>query len=75
MLDHDDYMPSFVLMTEARRHDVKAARTINLPPGSIVAMDRAFRNGPVIVKLQSDYCRCRALPSCPWSTQGVADIM
>jgi len=50
MLDHDDYMPSFVLMTEARRHDVKAARTINLPPGSIVAMDRAYNDFRLFAK-------------------------
>jgi hypothetical protein len=50
MLDHDDYMPSFVIMTEARRHDVKAARTINLPPGSIVAMDRAYNDFHLFAK-------------------------
>ena len=50
MLDHDDYMPSFVLITEARRHDVKATRTINLPPGSIVAMDRAYNDFRLFAK-------------------------
>jgi len=44
MLDHADYMPSFVLITEARRHDVTAARKIRLTPGSIVAMDRAYND-------------------------------
>ena len=41
LLDHDDYMPSYVLLTEARRHDRVGARLLNLNPGSIVAMDRA----------------------------------
>lgn len=50
MLDHDDYMPSFVLITEARRHDVKAARTIQLTPGSIVAMDRAYNDYRLFAK-------------------------
>lgn len=44
MLDHADYMPSFVLITEAKRHDVTAARKIRLTAGSIVAMDRAYND-------------------------------
>ncbi len=44
MLDHADYMPSFVLITEARRHDVTAARKIRLVAGSIVAMDRVYND-------------------------------
>jgi hypothetical protein len=44
MLDHADYMPSFVLITEARRHDVATARKIPLASGSIVAMDRAYND-------------------------------
>jgi hypothetical protein len=44
LLDHDDYMPSYVLLTEARRHDRKAAGVLSLNPGSIVAMDRAYND-------------------------------
>lgn len=44
LLDHDDYMPSFVRITEARHHDRKAARFLNLTPGSIVAFDRAYND-------------------------------
>ncbi|MBL6974910.1 MAG: IS4 family transposase [Deltaproteobacteria bacterium] len=44
LLDHDDYMPSWVLLTEARKHDINAARLLNLNPGSIVAMDRAYND-------------------------------
>ncbi|MDP6018856.1 MAG: IS4 family transposase, partial [Candidatus Latescibacteria bacterium] len=44
LLDHDDYMPSYVLLTEARRHDRTGARLVNLNPGSIVAMDRAYND-------------------------------
>jgi len=44
LLDHDDYMPSYVLLTEARRHDRRAARLFSLNPGSIVAMDRAYND-------------------------------
>jgi len=44
LLDHDDYMPSYVLLTEARRHDRKAAGLLRLNEGSIVAMDRAYND-------------------------------
>jgi hypothetical protein len=40
--DHDDYLPAYVLLTEARRSDVKLADSFALNPGSIVAMDRGY---------------------------------
>jgi hypothetical protein len=42
LLDHDDYMPSYVLITDAKQHDVKAARLLELKPGSIITMDRGY---------------------------------
>ena len=54
MLDHADYMPSFVLITEARRHDVTAARKIRLTPGSIVAMDRAYNDYSLFAQWTED---------------------
>lgn len=42
LLDHDDYLPRYVLITEARRSDVKMAEAFPLNPGSIVAMDRGY---------------------------------
>ena len=42
LLDHDDYMPSYVLITEARRSDVKMADGFPINPGSIVTMDRGY---------------------------------
>jgi hypothetical protein len=39
LLDHDDYMPSCVLITEARRSEVKRADSFPLNPGSILAID------------------------------------
>ncbi len=44
LLDHDDYMPSFALITEAKRHDRTVARRFRLKPGSIVAFDRAYND-------------------------------
>jgi Transposase DDE domain/Domain of unknown function (DUF4372) len=42
LLDHDDYMPAYVLLTEAKRSDVKLADCFQLNPGSIVAIDRGY---------------------------------
>ena len=44
LLDHDDYLPCYVLLTEARRSDVKMADAFPLNPGSIVAMDRGYND-------------------------------
>jgi len=44
LLDHDDYMPSFIRITEAKRHDRTVARLLNLTVGSIVAFDRAYND-------------------------------
>lgn len=44
LLDHDDYMPSFALITTAKRHDRTLARKFDLKPGSIVAFDRAYND-------------------------------
>jgi hypothetical protein len=42
LLDHDDYLPAYVLLTEAKRSDVKLADSFRLNPGSIVALDRGY---------------------------------
>jgi Domain of unknown function (DUF4372)/Transposase DDE domain len=42
LLDHDDYLPSYVLITEARCSDVKMADSFPINPGSIVTMDRGY---------------------------------
>jgi hypothetical protein len=44
LLDHDDYLPRYVLVTEARRSDVKMTDAFPLNPGSIVAMDRGYND-------------------------------
>ena len=46
LLNHQDYMPDFVHITEARMHDRKGAHLLKLAPGSIVAIDRGY----------NDYC-------------------
>ena len=44
LLDHDDYMPSYVLISEAKLHDSKLLARLRLNPGSIIAMDRAYND-------------------------------
>ena len=44
LLDHDGYLPTFALITEGKRHDVKVAKHLSLAPGSIVAMDRGYND-------------------------------
>ena len=36
LLDHDDSVPSFVRITEAKVHDNRAAEDVQLKPGSKV---------------------------------------
>ncbi|HET9131584.1 MAG TPA: IS4 family transposase [Terriglobia bacterium] len=42
LLDHDDFMPRFVLITTAKASDVRMARSIPIPSQSIVVADRAY---------------------------------
>jgi len=42
LLDHDGYLPVFACLTEGRQHEMKLARGLCLPRGSVVAMDRAY---------------------------------
>lgn len=44
LLDHDDYMPRFVQITEAKVADVRIAQSMKLPKGSLVAMDRGYND-------------------------------
>ena len=59
LLDHDDYLPSYVLVTVAKKSDVRVAQSLDLNhlnPGSIVAMDRGYNDYELFGK---------------WSDQGV----
>ncbi len=42
LLDHDGYLPIFAHITDGKTHELKVARTMHFPPGSIVAMDRGY---------------------------------
>lgn len=44
LLDHDGYLPVFANITEGKTADVKFAQSLDLPKGSIVAMDRGYND-------------------------------
>ena len=41
-VDHDGYLPTLVTVTEGKVADLTEARTLALPPGSIVVFDRGY---------------------------------
>ena len=42
VLDHDGLIPAFIDITDGKTHEVNIGRTINLPKGSILALDRGY---------------------------------
>jgi hypothetical protein len=44
LLDHEGYLPTFALVTRGKTHDVKAAYGLQLPPDSIVVLDRGYND-------------------------------
>jgi hypothetical protein len=53
LLDHDGYLPVFADITTGKTHEVNMARTLTLPKGSIVVMDRGFND----YRLFAKWCR------------------
>lgn len=44
VLDHQDYMPSYIRITSAKTSDVAVARSLVINPGSIVVVDRGYND-------------------------------
>ena len=75
LLDHDGYLPVFAHITEGSVHEVNVARTMNLPSGSIVALDRGYvdyklfwkwtRQGVFFITRQKDNARYRIVEEKP----------
>jgi putative transposase len=42
VLDHDGLIPAFIDLTDGKTHEVNIGRTIKLPKGSILTMDRGY---------------------------------
>ena len=41
-LDHRGYLPAFATITDSRTSDIEVARTLHLPKGSIVVIDKGY---------------------------------
>jgi Transposase DDE domain/Domain of unknown function (DUF4372) len=44
LLDHDGYMPSFAVITEGNKSDIKVARTLKFERGTVLVMDRGYND-------------------------------
>jgi Domain of unknown function (DUF4372)/Transposase DDE domain len=42
LLDHDGYLPSYAVITEGRKHEVRVARQRRFAPGTILVFDRGY---------------------------------
>ncbi|MCO6486288.1 MAG: transposase [Saprospiraceae bacterium] len=42
VLDYDSELPSFAEVSDGRKHDLKAAKGLQLPTGSVLVVDRAY---------------------------------
>ena len=42
LLDHDGYLPSFAVITEGKKHEVRVAREMRFAPGTILVFDRGY---------------------------------
>jgi IS4 transposase len=42
LLDHEGYLPVFACITTGKVHEIRIARMLNFPAGSIVAVDRGY---------------------------------
>jgi hypothetical protein len=42
LLDHDGYLPSFAVITEGKKHEVRVARQMQFAQGTILAFDRGY---------------------------------
>jgi putative transposase len=56
LLDHEGYIPAFATITDAKTSDLAEARKLVLPPGSIVAADRAYIDFSWLMSLNKKKC-------------------
>jgi Transposase DDE domain/Domain of unknown function (DUF4372) len=54
LLDHAGHLPAFVVITEGKQSDIAMARGLELPRGSIVAMDRGYIDYKFLFRLTQD---------------------
>jgi len=44
LLDHDGYLPSFAVITDGKKSDIKVARTMKFAAGTVLVMDRGYND-------------------------------
>jgi hypothetical protein len=54
LLDHAGHIPAFGVITEGKRSDIAIARGLQLPKGSIVALDRGYIDYRFLYRLAQD---------------------
>jgi Transposase DDE domain/Domain of unknown function (DUF4372) len=54
LLDHAGHIPAFGVITEGKRSDIAIARGLQLPKGSIVALDRGYIDCRFLYRLTQD---------------------
>lgn len=59
LLDHDGYLPVFASVTNGKKYEIEVARALHLPPGSILAIDRGYKDYALYEK---------------WTTEGVTFV-
>lgn len=42
LLDHDGYLPSYAVITEGKKHEIRVARQMRFAPGTILVFDRGY---------------------------------
>ncbi|GAA4430767.1 hypothetical protein GCM10023091_00450 [Ravibacter arvi] len=56
MLDYDGLLPVFVKLTEAKTHEIKVAKEMTFPKGSVVVVDRGYLDFGWLKVLDSRGC-------------------
>jgi len=44
LLDHDGYLPSYAVITDGKKSDIKVARSMKFAPGTVLVMDRGYND-------------------------------
>src|SRR5437762_4029606 len=44
LLDHDGYLPSYAVITDGKKSDIKVARMMKFAPGTVLVMDRGYND-------------------------------
>ena len=54
LLDHDGYLPSFVVITEGKTHEVNIAKKLHFAPGTILIFDKGYTDYTFFDRLCTD---------------------